>query len=245
MRDLKQKGLMMHSSRIAHLIHNTGTSVLLHCSDGWDRTAQLASLSQIFLSPFSRTIHGFMVLIEKDWQSAGFQFATRNGLADSNYQKSEERAPIFLQFIDCVFQTLRQFPCSFEFNESLLLFVLDNVFGCQFGSFLCNNDRERRLCHLSSNTPSLWDEIEARRSEFSNPFYSDATDEVIVPSCAIEDVVLWNNYYLRFTRPAHPSRHDPREAAAVSLKQTNEALRAQVDALLQEIELLKASKASS
>ena len=43
------------------------TSVLVHCSDGWDRTAQLCSLAQLMLDPYYRTVRGFEVLIEKDW----------------------------------------------------------------------------------------------------------------------------------------------------------------------------------
>ena len=56
-----------------------GNNVLVHCSDGWDRTAQICSLVQIILDPFFRTIEGFAILIEKEWVSFGHQFATRNG----------------------------------------------------------------------------------------------------------------------------------------------------------------------
>ncbi|PVU88532.1 hypothetical protein BB561_005793 [Smittium simulii] len=54
-------------------------NVLVHCSDGWDRTSQLTSLSQLCLDPYYRTIEGFLVLIEKEWISFGHQFSTRNG----------------------------------------------------------------------------------------------------------------------------------------------------------------------
>jgi len=33
-----------------------GNSVLIHCSDGWDRSSQLVSLSQILLEPYYRTL---------------------------------------------------------------------------------------------------------------------------------------------------------------------------------------------
>ena len=33
----------------------------------------------------------------------------------------QQRAPIFLQFIDAVWQLTEQFSCSFEFNSQFLL----------------------------------------------------------------------------------------------------------------------------
>ena len=39
----------------------SGASVLVHCSDGWDRTAQTCALTSLFLDPYYRNLHGFMV----------------------------------------------------------------------------------------------------------------------------------------------------------------------------------------
>lgn len=36
-------------------------SVLVHCSDGWDRTAQVCSVASLLLDPYYRTMKGFMV----------------------------------------------------------------------------------------------------------------------------------------------------------------------------------------
>lgn len=36
-------------------------SVLVHCSDGWDRTAQVCSLGSLLLDPYYRTLRGFLV----------------------------------------------------------------------------------------------------------------------------------------------------------------------------------------
>lgn len=50
------------------------TSVIVHCSDGWDRTAQLTSLAMLMLDGYYRTIRGFQMLIEKEWLSFGHRF---------------------------------------------------------------------------------------------------------------------------------------------------------------------------
>ncbi|KAJ2515761.1 phosphatidylinositol-3-phosphatase ymr1 [Coemansia sp. RSA 2049] len=58
---------------------DAGRHVLVHCSDGWDRTAQLTSLAQLCLDPYYRTTKGFAVLVEKEWVSFGHQFSLRCG----------------------------------------------------------------------------------------------------------------------------------------------------------------------
>lgn len=42
-------------------VADEGVSVLVHCSDGWDRTAQACSVASILLDPNYRTIRGLMV----------------------------------------------------------------------------------------------------------------------------------------------------------------------------------------
>lgn len=41
-----------------------GVSVLVHCSDGWDRTAQVCSVASVLLDPYYRTLRGLMVHTE-------------------------------------------------------------------------------------------------------------------------------------------------------------------------------------
>lgn len=72
-------------SACCRLLQN-GSSVLVHCSDGWDRTPQLTSLAQLLMDPYYRTRRGFAVLVEKDWISFGHKFAERNA-----HQPVEER----------------------------------------------------------------------------------------------------------------------------------------------------------
>ncbi|KAJ2313341.1 phosphatidylinositol-3-phosphatase ymr1 [Coemansia sp. Cherry 401B] len=58
---------------------DAGRHVLVHCSDGWDRTAQLTSLAQLCLDPHFRTLAGFATLVEKEWVAFGHQFTLRCG----------------------------------------------------------------------------------------------------------------------------------------------------------------------
>lgn len=153
---------------------NPYCSVLIHCSDGWDRTAQMSALTQLLvdphyrmlLSPFSfhhgyffgfrvflfssffkgncslgfsvteksihvysrvcflGTIAGFCQLIQKEWLQFGHKFSTRLGHGESNLN---EQGPIFLQFMDAVYQVMQQYPTQFQFTERLLLVIMEEV----------------------------------------------------------------------------------------------------------------------
>lgn len=84
---LRQSGWLKHLSatlagaaQVVKTVHIHSSHALVHCSDGWDRTAQITSLAQICLDPFFRTCRGFAVLVEKDWMSFGHRFCERSGL---------------------------------------------------------------------------------------------------------------------------------------------------------------------
>ncbi|CAM8892118.1 unnamed protein product [Rhodiola kirilowii] len=68
------------SAWIAARVALEAASVLVHCSDGWDRTTQLVSLASLLLDPYYRTFKGFQALVEKDWLSFGHPFADRMGI---------------------------------------------------------------------------------------------------------------------------------------------------------------------
>uniref|UniRef100_A0A8C6YEJ0 Myotubularin n=1 Tax=Naja naja TaxID=35670 RepID=A0A8C6YEJ0_NAJNA len=62
--------------QVADKVSSGKSSVLVHCSDGWDRTAQLTSLAMLMLDSYYRTVVGFEVLVEKEWISFGHKFAS-------------------------------------------------------------------------------------------------------------------------------------------------------------------------
>lgn len=248
-------------SLIARQIGLQHSHVLIHCSDGWDRTSQLSALAQICLDPYYRTLEGFIVLVEKDWLSYGHQFRYRTGFLSSekwfltendrisgrneetdnerkptgdaltgaqktfenaflsakgfftkhnndsresvnvdseaeagadvdgggrkvsakhekeNVTKVRETAPIFHQFLDATFQLMFQHPSRFEFNERFLKRLLYHLYSCQYGTFLFDNEKQRRDARISDRTTSVWNYFLSRRKEFTNPNYDPEVDD--------------------------------------------------------------------
>ncbi len=51
--------LLRSSVFIVNAVDKEGRPVLVHCSDGWDRTPQLVALAELMLDPFYRTMEVF------------------------------------------------------------------------------------------------------------------------------------------------------------------------------------------
>ncbi|XP_051564332.1 myotubularin-related protein 1-like isoform X1 [Myxocyprinus asiaticus] len=205
--------LLAGAARIADKVESSKCSVVVHCSDGWDRTAQLTSLSMLMLDSYYRTLRGFQVLLEKEWISFGHKFAARVGHGDENHSNSE-RSPLFVQFIDCVWQMMRQFPTAFEFNELFLITILDHLYSCLFGTFLYNSEQERVEKKVNSKTVSLWSYVNSLPEDFSNPFYVDYENHVLYPLASIRHLELWVGYYVRWNprmRPQMPVHQNLKE----------------------------------
>ena len=248
---LRRSGWLRHISAILEgtliitkNIHVNSSHVLIHCSDGWDRTSQLSALSQLCLDPFYRTIRGFEILIEKDWLSFGHKFLDRcghlssekfflcptgdsasgsgadaaqaflasvqNRFASQNHLK--ETSPIFHQFLETVRQIQRQFPQRFEFNERFLHQLYYHLYSCQFGTFLFNCERERKVGDGGpppcARTVSIWDffnspaEMAQNRNSAYDPTLDDPSRReadsdmgVLLPNP--KDVRFWHELYGR------------------------------------------------
>jgi myotubularin-related protein 1/2 len=173
-----------------------GDAVLVHCSDGWDRTAQLSALAQIMLDPYYRTLSGFASLVEKDWCSFGHQFQRR-----CSHPTSDQTSPIFLQFIDAVYQLTLQFPTHFQFNELLLSSVAEAVYSSWYGTFQKNSESERGLFLSSVASVSVWDVIRATTDQFLNPLFAGGEVhaatymEPMLPVCRVRVMQLWVSQY--------------------------------------------------
>lgn len=269
--------ILQSVDRITKSVHLNNTNVLIHCSDGWDRTSQVSALLQLCLDPYFRTINGFMVLIEKEWTSFGFKYSTRgdhggcvgaqipkvskenkdevpqkrsvsptstptlsatestetvnnisgaktaftsfilkaayhikNTAASSNlandftgessysiYSGSSERSPVFHQFLDCVYQILRQHPSKLEFNSRFLKRLFYHYYSCQYGTFLCDSERELKYQHnVQDHTISVWDYFLSRKEEFVNKSYDPSTGDHVL-FFNFSDVRWWYELYGR------------------------------------------------
>ncbi|KAK3313501.1 protein-tyrosine phosphatase-like protein [Apodospora peruviana] len=242
-------GILDGSAIIARQVGIQHSHVLIHCSDGWDRTSQLSALAQLMLDPYYRTMAGFMVLVEKDWLSFGHMFQLRSAylsheswftvdsdalagstvkpgendgrgdaienalasakrfwsknmggdkdpssdaedpsavdeakqgpapIAEGQATRLKDVSPVFHQFLDATYQLLRQQPTRFEFNERFLRRLLYHVYSCQYGTFLCNSELERREAKLRDRTRSVWAYFLSRRQEFTNDQYDPIIDD--------------------------------------------------------------------
>ncbi|XP_053313863.1 myotubularin-related protein 2 [Spea bombifrons] len=210
------KLILAGALRIADKLESGKTSVVVHCSDGWDRTAQLTSLAMLMLDGYYRTIRGFEVLLEKEWLSFGHRFRLRIGHGDKNHADAD-KSPVFPQFIDCVWQMTRQFPNAFEFNEHFLVTILDHLYSCLFGTFLCNSEQERIIEGVQQETASLWSFINSQLEDFSNPLYVSYANHVLFPVASSRHLELWTGYYIRWnprTQPQEAINHRCKELLA-------------------------------
>lgn len=189
--------------RVAELLHEDGASVLVHCSDGWDRTPQLVSLAQLILDPFYRTIRGFAILIEKEWCSFGHKFADRIGVGKDVNDQPYERSPVMLQFLDCVWQMTRQFPSCFEFNEKLLLHIVDALNSGLYGTFLYNTERERVFERIRERTESAWTPVLEHPDTFTNTMYAPK-NRILYPLANLKRIVVWDALFFRWDAESHP-----------------------------------------
>ncbi|NWV28340.1 MTMR9 protein, partial [Origma solitaria] len=235
------KELLTTACLAAQCIDRENASVLIHGSEGTDSTLQVTSLAQIILDPKCRTIRGFEALIVREWLQAGHPFQQR--CAQSAYSNSKQKweAPVFLLFLECVWQIHRQFPCSFEFSEQFLIMLFEHAYASQFGTFLGNNENERAKLKLPQKTMSLWSWV--NRSEelarFQNPLY-EANSLVIWPSVAPQSLQLWEGVFLRWNRPSRFL--EEAEEERINIIKHNKELQARVNILRRQLAEIEANE---
>lgn len=176
---------------------SNGINCLVHCSDGWDRTAQLCSLGAMLLDPFYRTIKGFEILIEKDWMHFGHQFAKRLGQGMNN-PDNEDKSQIFLQFLDCTTQIMYQFPSEFEFNYRFIQDIGEQAYSNLFGNFLSNCEKEMFKHSIPTRTVSLWSKIALNTDIYLNPFYMPLEKTLLGFDPNEKNMRFWKEHFLQY-----------------------------------------------
>uniref|UniRef100_A0A8C2RWM5 Phosphatidylinositol-3-phosphate phosphatase n=1 Tax=Capra hircus TaxID=9925 RepID=A0A8C2RWM5_CAPHI len=233
------KAIMDAGIFIAKAVSEEGASVLVHCSDGWDRTAQVCSVASLLLEPHYRTLKGFMVLIEKDWISFGHKFTHRYGNLDGD---PREISPVIDQFLECVWQLMEQFPCAFEFNERFLIHIQHHIYSCQFGNFLCNSQKERQELKIQERTYSLWAHLWKNRVDYLNPLFradhSQTRGVLHLPTAPCNFMYkFWNGMYNRFEKGLQPRQSVTDYLVAV--KEETQQLEEELEALEERLEKIQ------
>ena len=194
-------GIILASINIASAVRK-GYSVLIHCSDGWDRCSQLTAFSQLLIDPYFRTIKGYMTLIEKDFLSFGHQFRLRNGYYSKEEKSENQTSPILLQFLDATHQLLVQYPMYFEFNMKFLLFIANNINSGLYGTFLYDCEKDREKNNAKTKTMSCWTEILNNINIYKNKFYEENSKKIyfFTPNFPMSRIRLWEEYFFPFTQ---------------------------------------------
>ena len=179
------RAFLKHSAELVYILESQRLSVVLQEEEGRDLSCLVASLIQVMMDPYFRTITGFQSLIQKEWVMAGYQFLDRC----NHLKRSEKESPLFLLFLDTTWQLLEQYPAAFEFSETYLAVLCDSTRISLFGTFLFNSPHQRvkqsTEFAISKNIqlgdekglkfPSVWDwalQFTAKdRTLFHNPFY--------------------------------------------------------------------------
>ncbi|NXA41397.1 MTMR9 protein, partial [Eudromia elegans] len=211
----------------AQCLEREEACVLVHGAEGTDTTLLVTALAQLILDPGCRTLTGFQELLEREWIQAGHPFHVRCARSAFSHARPKQEAPLFLLFLDCVWQLGRQFPRSLEFGERLLLALFDSAYASPYGTFLGNSERERRvgtgaraeprpggsglraaaarrrLCGVRQSTHCLWARLDqpAERAALRNPLYAPNA-LALWPCVEPQSILLWQGLFLRWIRPA-------------------------------------------
>ncbi|XP_075463740.1 myotubularin-related protein 11 isoform X2 [Ascaphus truei] len=135
------------ASEVSVFLSERRRSVVLQEPEDRDMNCLVTSLVQLVSDPHARTLSGFQSLVQKEWVSAGHPFRQR---INPFKETDKEESPVFLLFLDCVWQLVQQFPAAFEFTESYLVALHDGTYNPYCGSFShnCQWDRIRGSQHL-------------------------------------------------------------------------------------------------
>lgn len=193
------RSCLRKASEVACLLRGGHLTVALQEPEDRDMSCVVSSLVQVMCDPHCRTQHGFQSLVQKEWVMAGHRFYSR-----INYHRDndKEEAPVFLLFLDCVWQLWSQYPSLFQLTDDFLLALHDSVHLPLFSTFLANCQRER--CKPSQNLGQSYTPVNGWRDTLHPDSSSYPSDPPLPP------VWDWSLQYSKqrqecFTHPVPPT----------------------------------------
>lgn len=105
-----------------------------------------------------------------------------------------EYCPVFIQYLDCIYQLMINNNEKFEFNHKLLDKLAIELYSEEFNTFKYNSNKER---NINKESFSIFEFILNDRDTYRNEFYLSTNDDLIFHSdiCRIE---IWESFYLRY-----------------------------------------------
>lgn len=125
-------------------------------------------------------------------------------------QSPTQQSPVFLMWLDCVHQLVRQCPNAFEFTLHYLVAIGDLQAGGRFGNFLFDSARQRQQAGVETRTEDVWEFLEAKVVSggglagsdapwacMRNPGYQPVRD-TLFPSCHARHMAVWTEHFGRW-----------------------------------------------
>uniref|UniRef100_A0A9L0SS77 Myotubularin-related protein 12 n=1 Tax=Equus caballus TaxID=9796 RepID=A0A9L0SS77_HORSE len=125
---------------ITECLEAQNMNVLLLEENASDLCCLISSLVQVMMDPHCRTRVGFQSLVQKEWIMGGHCFLDR---CNHLRQSDKEEVPVFLLFLDCVWQLVHQHPPAFEFTETYLTVLSDSLYIPIFSTFFFNSPHQK------------------------------------------------------------------------------------------------------
>ncbi|XP_027792000.1 myotubularin-related protein 12 isoform X4 [Marmota flaviventris] len=148
-------------------------NVLLLEENASDHCCLLSSLVQVMMDPHCRTKIGFQSLIQKEWVMGGHCFLDR---CNHLRQSDKEEVPVFLLFLDCVWQLVHQHSPAFEFTETYLTVLSDSLYIPIFSTFFFNSPHQKDT-NMHQRQLSL--PLTQSKSSPKRGFFREETDHLI------------------------------------------------------------------
>lgn len=115
------------------------------------------------------------------------------------YEESkDERAPVFLQFLEAVFQIFYQEPESFEFTDDLLILLIEHSISGRYGNFLLNSQKQRDEKAVFVNTDSLWEHVLEDQSLRNPCFIPGKFPGMLKIETSVNKLSFWHRYHFKY-----------------------------------------------